>query len=402
MATDAPSPRGAHPHVARRRIRRLVTLLVLAVVVEELVLPQLAGTREALDLLGKIQPAWVIAGIVLEGAALTCYGQLTRSLLPRSGRPPLGTVMRIHLSTLGVSHVVPGGSAVGAGLGYDLFVRAGVSGPNAAFALGAQGIGSAVVLNMLLWIGLLVAIPVRGFDPLYTTAAIVGTLLLAFFSAAVASLTLGEDRTIRVLRTIVRHLPFLKENAAQRAVHSLATRLRALGSDWRLLVRAVGWATANWLLDLASLGVFLAAFGHVVPVDDLLVAFGLANVLGAIPITPGGLGIIEGVLIPTLVGFGTPRGIALLGVASWRLFNFWLPIPVGAGTYLSLRVGEARTVRAAESLAALADRAEVGAERPRQWAERVGIGRASPSEVATATNEPAANDADPPDPSSQP
>jgi len=361
---------------------------VLAVVVEELVLPQLAGTREALHLLNQIQPAWVIAGIVLEAAALTCYGQLTRSLLPRATRPPLGTVMRIHLSTLGVSHVVPGGSAVGAGLAYDLFVRAGVSGPNAGFALGAQGIGSAVVLNLLLWIGLLVSIPIHGFEPLYTTAAIVGTLLLVVFSAAVASLTYGEERTVRVLRRVVRHLPFLHEDAAQRVVHQLATRLRALGNDWRLLARAIGWATANWLLDLASLGVFLAAFGHVVPIDDLLVAFGLANVLGAIPLTPGGLGIIEGVLIPTLVGFGTPRGVALLGVASWRLFNFWLPIPIGAGTYLSLRVGEARHVRASDSLADLADRAEVGAERPRQWAERVGIGKFSRSSKGTGSGDP--------------
>ncbi|MCA1656888.1 MAG: YbhN family protein [Actinobacteria bacterium] len=377
-------------------------LLLLAVVVEELVLPQLAGTRQALDLLGRIQPAWVVAGILLEAAALTCYGQLTRSLLPRATRPPLGTVMRIHLSTLGVSHVVPGGSAVGAGLGYDLFVRAGVSGPNAAFALGAQGIGSAVVLNLLLWIGLLVAIPVHGFDPLYTTAAIVGTLLLSVFSAAVASLTFGEDRTVRILRSMVRHLPFLQEGAAQRIVHQLATRLRALGSDWRLLARAVGWAAANWLLDLASLWVFLAAFGSRVPVDDLLVAFGLANVLGAIPITPGGLGIIEGVLIPTLVGFGTPRGVALLGVAAWRLFNFWLPIPIGAGTYLSLRVGAARRQSAADSLADLADRAEVGAERPRQWAERVGIGRFARSPSIASSDNPDADEEDPTEPPAQP
>lgn len=380
MATNEPSQRHRPPaRVARRRARRVVTFLVLAVVVEELVLPQLAGTREALHLLGRIQPAWVVAGIILEAAALLCYGQLTRSLLPRVTRPPLPTVMRIHLSTLGVSHVVPGGSAVGAGLGYDLFVRAGVSGPNAAFALGAQGIGSAVVLNLLLWIGLLVSIPFHGFEPLYTTAAVVGTLLLAAFSAAVASLTLGEERTATVLRSIVSRVPFLRQDAAQGLVHQLATRLRALGRDWHLLIRAIGWAVANWLLDLASLGVFLAAFGHRVPIDDLLVAFGLANVLGAIPITPGGLGIIEGVLIPTLVGFGTPRGVALLGVAAWRLFNFWVPIPIGAVTYLSLRVGENRAVPAADSLVDLADRAEVGAERPRQWARRVGIGRFSRS-----------------------
>ena len=58
-----------------------------------------------------------------------------------------------------------------------------------------------------------------------------------------------------------------------------------------------------------------------------------------IPITPGGLGVVEGVLIPTLVGFHVPLGIATLGVLSYRLVNFWLPIPVGGAAYLSLRFG---------------------------------------------------------------
>ncbi|MGI9022868.1 MAG: lysylphosphatidylglycerol synthase transmembrane domain-containing protein [Acidimicrobiales bacterium] len=376
MSTDEAS--GGDPartRVTWRRIRRVVMFLLFLLVVDILVLPQLAGTREALRLLGQIEPAWVVAGIVLEGAAIVAYAQLTRSLLPRHTRPSLGTVLRIDLSTLGVSHVVPGGSAVGAGLGFELLVRSGVSGPNAAFALAAQSIGSAVVLNVLLWLGLIVSIPASGFSPLYTTAAVVGSLLLAFFATAVVSLTFGEERTVRVLRAATRPLPFVHGDAVHRLVHQLAARLRYLGRDPHLLARAVGWAVANWLLDLASLGVFLAAFGHAVRVDELLVAFGLANVLGAIPITPGGLGIIEGVLIPTLVGFGTPRGVALLGVASWRLFNFWVPIPVGAACYVSLRVGEGRSERASDSLADLAERADVGAERPREWAARVGIGR---------------------------
>src|SRR5436190_17876023 len=94
VATPEPSAkRPPRNHVARRRIRRVVMLLALLVVIEYLVLPQLAGTREALNLLGQIQPAWIVVGILLEAASLTCYGQLTRSLLPRATRPPLGTVM---------------------------------------------------------------------------------------------------------------------------------------------------------------------------------------------------------------------------------------------------------------------------------------------------------------------
>jgi uncharacterized membrane protein YbhN (UPF0104 family) len=60
-------------------------------------------------------------------------------------------------------------------------------------------------------------------------------------------------------------------------------------------------------------------------------------VAAIIPISPGGLGVIEAVLIPSLVGFGTPRAVAVLAVVSWRLFNFWAPIPAAGVSYLSLR-----------------------------------------------------------------
>ena len=115
-----------------------------------------------------------------------------------------------------------------------------------------------------------------------------------------------------------------------------------MAADRALLRRAVLWAAANWLLDAASLFVFLAAFGHIENPDGLLVAYGLAYVLAAIPLTPGGLGIVEGVLVPSLVGFGTTRSIAIVAVIGYRLVNFWLPIPVGAAAYLSLRPADSR------------------------------------------------------------
>jgi uncharacterized protein (TIRG00374 family) len=58
--------------------------------------------------------------------------------------------------------------------------------------------------------------------------------------------------------------------------------------------------------------------------------------MAAIPISPGGLGVVEAILIPTLVAFGTPRAEASIGVVVYRLVNFWLPIPVGAASYVAV------------------------------------------------------------------
>jgi uncharacterized protein (TIRG00374 family) len=328
-----------------RSVRRVAAWLAFALVVEYLVLPQIAGTRKAISLLGHVNPIYLLGGFGLEAASIVAYGQLTRSVLPSDrGCPSLWTIVRIQLATLGLSHTVPGGAAAGSSLSYRLLTDAGVDGPDAGFAMATQGLGSAVVLNALLWLALIVSIPFTGFNPLYLTVALVGAVVLTAFGLAVLLLTRGEDRAATFLGRVAGHLPLIDGSAVERVVHRLAARLRELATDRRLLGRAVGWAAANWLLDAASLWVFVAAFnhGHLVDPVELLVAYGLANVLAAIPLTPGGLGIIEGVLTSSLVGFGTPRGIAILGVLSWRLVNFWLPIPVGGISYLSFKVAPPR------------------------------------------------------------
>ncbi|MEN3273138.1 MAG: putative heme transporter, partial [Actinomycetota bacterium] len=263
-------------------------------------LPQLAGTRKALDLLGRVDVWWLVAGVALEIGALLAYAQLTRSLLPREDRVSLATTGRITLSTLAVSHVVPGGTIAGASLGFRLLTSAGVDGTDAGFALATQGLGSAVVLNVLLWIGLVVTIPLRGFHPLYGTAAIVGALALAGVGAAVLLLTRGEDRAARVVCRVARRIPMVDERALSDVLHRVSERLSGLLADRPLLARAATWAALNWLLDAASLWVFLTAFGHHMGPDGLLVAYGLAYVLAAIPLTPGGLGVVEAVLTTML------------------------------------------------------------------------------------------------------
>jgi uncharacterized protein (TIRG00374 family) len=280
---------------------------------------------------------WFLAGFALEAGALVAYGRLTQSVLPKDG-PDLSRVLRIDLSTLAVSHVIPGGTAGGTGLGYRLLTSSGVSGPDAAFALATQGIGSAVVLNAMLWVALVISIPLHGFNSAYVTVAVVGAVLLAALATLVLSLTRGEAHATRALRAVARRVPWVTEEQMEKLVQRLATRLRTLASDRQLLKNAVSWAAANWLLDAASLWAFVAAYGHLSRPIDLFVAYGVANVLAAVPLTPGGLGIVEAVAATSLIGFGVPAAIAWLGVISWRLFNFWLPIPVGAGAYLSLRV----------------------------------------------------------------
>jgi uncharacterized protein (TIRG00374 family) len=326
-----------HKRRLRSDVRWGITAFVVVLVAEYLVIPELAGARKSAAALRRVNVGYLVAGVLLEAAALTAYALLTRAVLPQ-GVIKLGRLLRIDLSAFATSHVVPGGSAPATALSFRLLTDSGVEGPDAAFALATQGVGSAVVLNAIFWVVLVVSLFIHGFNPTYLVAAGVGVLLIGSFAAVVLLLLEGRERAVEVVHRIADRLPFLDGNKTDTLIRRIAARLRTLVDDRELLRRAVAWAAANWLLDAASLWIFVAAFGRLISPIDLLVAYGLANILAVIPITPGGLGVIEGVLIPTLAGFGVDKGVATVAVLAYRLVNFWLPIPVGGGCYLSLRI----------------------------------------------------------------
>ena len=334
---------GAQPASPRRRwlprtVRHLAELLIVGFIVEYFVVPQIGGTHEALHVLASANPFLPLAALVLEIFSLVAYFEFTRSLIPRESDPGLATLSRIQLSTLALSHCVPGGNAVGYSLGYRLLLRSGVSTTDAGFALATQGLGSAVVLNAIFLLALIVSLPLYGFQVAYLTVAIIGVLLMAFLAGLVVLFTKGDERAAKLVRTIGAKLPFLEPETLPRLFARLVARVKELATDRRRLGESVFFASANWLFDMASLFVFVGAFGRWVNPVALVIAYGVANIAAAVPLTPGGLGVVEATVSSILVGFGTPRTIAIWGVIGWRLVNFWLPIPVGGAAYLSLKV----------------------------------------------------------------
>ena len=319
-----------------REVRIILSIGSLVFVFEYLVLPQFSSARRSLHLLAQLNPLLVALAVALEMAAIYAYVELTRSVLyPHA--PGRFNLLRVNLAGLAISHVVPGGTAPAGALSYRIFNELGVPKDTNAFGLAVQGSGSAVVLNIIFWIALVISIPLRGFNPAYGFAALATIFLLAAFFGTILLITRGQRQAANWLRAIARHVPVVDPDKISSLLAKVADRITMLVNNRRTLWSAFSWAAANWLLDAGCLWVFIWSFGHVISPIDLLVAYGLANILAAIPITPAGLGVIEGVLIPTLVGFGVPHSQAILAVLSYRLVNFWIPIPIGGISYASLQ-----------------------------------------------------------------
>jgi putative heme transporter len=112
--------------------------------------------------------------------------------------------------------------------------------------------------------------------------------------------------------------------------------------------RTIGLVERRWvaitvtsLVSHLSLYVVLLVALRDVGVSDaevswaqVLAVFAFARLATAIPLTPGGLGFVEGVLVTGLVGAGGDPDEVAAAVVVYRALTWALPILVGIGCYL--------------------------------------------------------------------
>ena len=338
---------GMRQPARRRRIRipkwtrAVLSLAILVATVWFVVIPQFGDAKDAIRSLERVALPLVLAAIVLELGSMASYSALTRVILAKS-RPGYFTLLRIDVTDVGVNHVVPGGGATAGALRLRLFHRVGIGAARGFTTATIQITGSNLVLGVIFGVGVALSLATFAGNLLYVVAA---SAVLALLAAAVIAVWLLVSRTnvaVRWIRVVVRRLPVITEARAEAFVRAMALQTRELGTDRRRVLIALGFALGNWLLDASALWVLFAAFGHVLGLGTLLTVYGLGSILAQLPLTPGGLGIVEGIMVPAFVAFGLPPSVALVGVIGWRLLEFWMPIPLSALAYLSLRLGALR------------------------------------------------------------
>jgi uncharacterized membrane protein YbhN (UPF0104 family) len=103
-------------------------------------------------------------------------------------------------------------------------------------------------------------------------------------------------------------------------------------------------------LEGAALGLVLRAFGIEVNVFQVMAAFGVAQLAGGLPGTPGGLGVTEAGLVFILSAYGFPSRETLAPVIIYRIVSYWLPAALSffAGGMTFLRSPEAKAVSEAD------------------------------------------------------
>jgi uncharacterized protein (TIRG00374 family) len=114
--------------------------------------------------------------------------------------------------------------------------------------------------------------------------------------------------------------------ALRQVLTTLRQARRVRWVDWNLALVAT---LAKWVLDAASLFAACEAFGIRINFLQLSAVYLGIQLIRQLPLTPGGVGVIEVALLAALVSAGAPEAAAAAAVLIYRLFSAWLLIPIG-------------------------------------------------------------------------
>lgn len=158
-------------------------------------------------------------------------------------------------------------------------------------------------------------------------AAVVGLAVVAFRPGLVRPLLRGP---------LARLEPLL-----QRIHATLRGNLRAIAS---LLALSAG----VWVLDSAVLELFLDAYAVRLHFAEVVFVLMMANLVKSLPVTPGAIGVLEGVLVGLLVALGVDPGVALAVSVLDHGYKNLFTLVLGAAFLRRLGLGLAGVARAQE------------------------------------------------------
>jgi uncharacterized protein (TIRG00374 family) len=242
-----------------------------------------------------------------------------------------------------LSHVTPFGSATGTLVNVSALEADGIEATTTGEAIALTSLMSTVALIALFGIGFVVTAG-RHLSEQYLIIAGVAVFLVVAVLAVVFALGAHPaiaGRAGRWAASVARRIrPSIDPEQAAQTSSRLASLARSALSG-RAFLASFGFASADLLFDLLSLDLMFLALRYQPGFGPLAVAYAAANIASAIPVTPGGLGVIEVTMVAITVGFGAPRATAVLAVLGYRIVNYWLPLLPGAVAYLRLRLRSA-------------------------------------------------------------
>ncbi len=290
------------------------------------VLPRIADYGEVWGVVEGLSWKQIVALLLATLLNLATFAPPWMAALPQLGFRRAFVVTQASTAS---TYVAPGGAAVGVALSYAMLRGWGLPAHSVALAAALTGIWNQFALLGFPAVALALLTLQQEQNAALQTVAVVG---LAIFVVAAAGFAVGLS-TPQLARSV--------GNIAARLANRSLRILRRKPVDWTgesfvgFRNEAVGLLRRRWhVLTLATLAGQLSVFvvflvslrvlgvsASEVSGADAFAAWSLVRLLGSLPITPGGLGVVEVGLVAALVGFGGANAEVVAAVLIYRFLT---------------------------------------------------------------------------------
>jgi putative heme transporter len=335
---DGAAPGDPTVPAARRRLRRLLrkswpaarivigfALVVFALWALSSKTSELEGFHTAFQ---HFDWWWVAPAVIVEIASYFCFAAMQFELL-KSGhlRAPWTPLVKLTFASQAITNSLPIGNAVASVYGFRWFRRFGADNTLAVWALAGTLVAATVSLSLLAVVGLGVA--AQEGASLDLVPVLIGTFLVTL---GIGSLFVYERPLHAVLSGAVKlsvAVTGRPRGDTVELIDRITAWMTAVRLSWSQIGRIITWGLLNWVLDCACFAMMFLALGAPIPWKGLLLAYGAGQLAASLPITPGGLGVVEGSITVALVAFGGPEASTAYAVLLYRLISFWMILVVG-------------------------------------------------------------------------
>ncbi|WP_372512683.1 lysylphosphatidylglycerol synthase transmembrane domain-containing protein [Mycobacterium yunnanensis] len=264
---------------------------------------------------------WVLAAAVAALASMHSFAQIQRTLLKSAG-----VVVRQWRSEAAfyagnaLSTTMPGGPVLSATFVYRQQRLWGASPMVASWQLVMSGVLQVVGLALIgLGGAFLLGASKNPLSLIFTLGGFLALLVLAQSVAANPQQIDGIG--VRVL-SWVNSLLGKPADTGLGKWREMLCQLESVSLSRRTLGTAFSWSVFNWVADVACLAFAAYAAGGKPSLAGLTVAYAAARAVGSIPLMPGGLLVVEAVLVPGLVSSGMTLASAISAMLIYRLVSW--------------------------------------------------------------------------------
>lgn len=326
--------------------KRMVFIILIALGLY-LLIPRLVGVEEALRHLYKANPFFIVLAFLSEIISYIGIALLIKAILARLGyRIAFLDCFRIGTITAFAIHFLPVGNLGGGVAEYYFLKKRGVRGGSVLLGLIIRMMFSYTALLLIFLIGLLTVpnVPEISFSPrlialLLFSIIIAGIIYMVFLYRKKNHFWALWQRIYSVVDRVFANVGVdeFKKEGPEKMFEDLHHGIGLFTRNKRRLVIPLSAAVLYWLGDIACLYFVLRAFNFSLYPGIVMFAYGVGTLAGIISFIPGGLGVTEGSLSLILGSMGVSLKLVVIPVLVFRLLSFWMWIPLGLLSFLSLK-----------------------------------------------------------------